>query len=806
MVGTRDTPRDLQDAPDYSYPGGVAPLNSNMAKATLQTGNPGKPVDPVMARNLARQCYESSTSWLNSGRRAKWNDSLRAFQGLHPQGSKYLSSEYRYRSRLFRPKTRAMVRKAEAATAAAFFSNEDVVSIKPQDDDNPYQQASAAINEKLLQYRLTNTIPWFLTLTGARQDAEVMGICIAKAYWKYKEQFSHSEERPIQDPTGGTADMTDEDGQPLTESFDIYNRVEDRPWVDLIPPENFRADPGADWRNIVASSPYTIELVPVYIGEARAKVKSGEWLPVSESAMRGASDLDDDVTRRSREQGRVPGKDHDAWKPTEYDICWVRENILRIDGKEWHFFSLSGGGELLTMPRPLEEVYLQGIRPYVAGFVILEAHKTYPSSKVELVRDLQTQTNDIGNLRLDNVKLNVNPRQFVKEGRGIDPADVRSFQPAKVIMVKDPKEDIVWDRPPEVTAEAYQEQDRLNIDFDDLTGDVSNSSVQSNRGVYEAVGNMQLMSGNASQIGEYEQRTFSETFVEPLLKHLIKLEQAYETDPVVLAIAGRDAQLYQRYGINDITDDLLKQELTVKVNVGIGATNPQTRLKNFMTAGEAVKNFFGEAAAIASNPEEVIKEIFGLCGYKDGDRFFLKGIDIHQVMMQMMQGKGQQKGGAQNDPNKLAAAQVSAQSKLKEREIQTQGDLEIAKLDYQKEMMKQQFESQRDKEQTQQDMIMAHHDRMFDHQQKQQDRQHQLFQHLTGGGGQQQQPGMGGGAGGGMGGGQGHIGQLHRRPQPQGQPGMPQQQGGHQQIHYEHKATGPIHYDKKGQRIKRGIT
>lgn len=702
MAG-RDQPRDLENAPDYSYPGGIAPRAPNMGgfDNNVLDGKAPKTLDLVYARNIARQCYDSSTNWLNSGRRAKWNDSLRAFNGLHPSGSKYLSADYKYRSKLFRPKTRTMVRKAEAATAAAFFSNEDVVNISAQDDDNPQQVASAAINQSLLQYRLTKTIPWFLTVTGARQDAEVMGICIAKAYWKYKEQFSHTEQRPQRHPMTGMP-LVDPDGNPLTDSFDIYNKVDDHPWVDLIPPENFRAEPGADWRNLVASSPYIIEMVPVYIGEARDKIKSGEWFPVSDSALRNATDRMDDVTRRSREQGRVPGKDNDAWKPTEYDICWVRENIMRIHGMDWHYYTLAGGGELLTEPRPLSEVYLQGIRPYVCGFVLMEAHKTYPTGKVELIRDLQTQTNDVTNLRLDNVKLAVNPRQFVREGRGIDPSDVRSFQPAKVVMVKDPDTDIKWDRPPEVTASSYQEQDRLNVDIDDLTGDISNSSIQANKQLYEAVGNMNMMQGNASQIGEYEQRVFAETFVEPLIKHLVKLEQAYETDPVILAIAGRDAQLYQKFGINEITDELLQQELTVRVNVGIGATNPQTKLKNLSTAIQMIAEIYGPAAAASTNPEEVIKEVFSLCGYKDGDRFFMPGTDIHAMMQQMSQGKPDGKG-PQADAMKLQAAQITAQSKLQEAQIQSRTDLEIARIEYAKEQLAEHNDNMRT-------MANNHHD------------------------------------------------------------------------------------------------
>lgn len=678
----RDTTRDLQDAPVY---GSEKNPTQGMDNPIHQVASDeAQMLNPDFARKLGREIYASSTNWLNSGRRLKWNDSLRAFQGLHPSNSKYLSTDYRYRSRLFRPKTRAMVRKAEASTAQAFFGNEDVVSITAQDDNDKMQQASAEFMQRLLQFRLTKTIPWFLTLIGARQDAEVMGICLGKAYWKYSEKHVNTESRPKIDPATGQPMLSEDGSSELTEEYDIYSKTEDHPWVDLISPENFRFDSAADWRNPIATSPYTIEMIPMYIADVQAKIKAKEWNYVSESALFNATDLDDDATRRSREQGRVPGKDHDSWKPRPFDICWVRENIVRYNGTDWHFLSIAGGGELLTNPKPLSQVYLQGIRPYVCGFVLPEAHKVYPTSKCELIKDLQTQVNDVTNLRLDNVKLALNPRQFIKAGQGIDPQDMRTFMPAKVVITSskdDPRNAIMWDRPPDVTAGSFQEHDRLNMDFDELVGGTSNSSLQANPQAYKTVGNMELMDGNASVLEEYDQRVFSETFVEPLIRQLVKLEQAYETDPVVLAIAGREANLIQKFNMNHITDELLKQELTIRVNVGLGATNPKTKLQNFLTGTQAIGQMFGPAAAMGANFEEVTKEVFSLCGYKDGSRFFMPGFDIHQTMQQMSQGKGKQ----QEDPQgKIAIAQATQQA-------QAQQDAESHRMEMQEMQMGHQF-------------------------------------------------------------------------------------------------------------------
>lgn len=710
MVGSRLTPPSNQDGPFGYDPGEVS--NFEVAEQIIDAV-----LDPDTARKIGREIWDSSTNWLNAGRRARWNDNLRAFQSLHPSGSKYLSRDYSYRSSLYRPKTRAMVRKAEAQTASAFFSNDDVVSIRAEDDDDPRQQASAAIMQALLDYRLTVSVPWFLTLIGARQDGEVMGICAAKATWKFSERFSHTEERPRVDPFTGLH-ATDEDGELAYDDVEVYEKEEDRPCVDLLAPENLRFEPGADWRNPVQSSPYLVESIPLYISEVRERIAKGEWNDVPDSALRSSTDLPDDVTRRTRETGRVPGKDNDAWKPREFDICWVRENIVRWGGRDWHFFSLGAAGELLTDPRPLEEVYLHGERPYVVGFVVVETHKTYPASKCELVRDLQRAANDDWNLRFDNVKLALNPRQFVRAGSATELSDLRTFMPGKVVVVNTPKgdpiaNDVTWDRPPDVTASAYAEQDRINLDFDELVGDFSNSSVQASQIQEQSATGMHLMSGQASGMNEYELRVFSETFVEPLLRLLVKLEQAYETDPVILALAGKNAQLMQKFGINEVTDDLLQNSVTVKVNVGIGATNPDMKLKRFLMAADALQKMFGPSLLMGVNFEEVLKEVMGLSGYKDGERFFRPGFDpaVEMLKQQLAQAQAKQKqpAAAQSDPMRLQTAEIQARSRLQERQMQAGSDERMAQLDLQKVAMSEQAENWRTMLTAQKDIHLAQH-------------------------------------------------------------------------------------------------
>jgi hypothetical protein len=586
---------------------------------------------------LARDAFTSSTSYMDANWRKQWEDNIAMFQSRHPAGSKYNSEAYKHRSRLFRPKTRSVVRKNEAAIAVAFFSNPDVVTLEAEDDSNPEQVISSEIWKHVVNYRLQKTIPWFQILVGGAQTAQVIGIVCSYQYWHYKEKVSVVQE-PLTDETG--AQLEGPDG-PLFQQFEDVKVEKDEPCIQILPPEQFRFDPGADWLNVVETSPYFIRLVPKYVFEVKEMMertdrKTGQpqWKKFTDSEIRMAI-ADHDTTRQARENRREdPLANNDA-PIGDYEIVWCHENFIRRDGQEWVYWTL-GTHHLLTDPAPLEEVYFTGQRPFVIGCCVIEANKAVPDSLVHMGSSLQRETNDTVNQRRDNVSLVLNKRWFVKRGRDVDVASLTRNVAGGVTMMTDPATDVVPQEWNDVTGSSYQEQDRLNVDFDELTGNFSSSSVMTNRKLNETVGGMQMLGQGANQLTEYLIRTLVETWVEPVLRQLVKLEQAYETDQTILGLAGQKAQqVLQRYGVNQLTDDMLNQELTVRVNVGMGATDPQTKLQKFTHAMQTYGGIMANMPDV--DPEALRKELFGLAGYKDGTRFFKQGQDPRDVQMQQMQ-------------------------------------------------------------------------------------------------------------------------------------------------------------------------
>lgn len=654
---------------------------------------------PVQASWLKRAQYafEHSTDFMNAYQRAMWDRSLDLFNGEHPQNSKYRADLYRHRSKLFRPKTRAAERRDEAATAVAFFSTNNVVSIEPQDDGDPRQRASAEFMNEIVNLRLTKKIPWFQIVIGARQVANVQGIVVSKQTWDYRERRRTYDEPVIDDLTG--LPVLDEAGRAVFRQSVQADVIADHPSIKLIRPENFRIHEGSDWCDPVNSSPFIIEMEAMFVGDVkrmreRENQKGGriKWLDIPFNLYSQAL-VSQTAGIRQKREGYDPIDNPispSTSNPThDQDMVWVHTNIIRDDeGADWVFWTL-GDIALLSEPVPIEEVYFHGLRPYVVGISNLEAFNVFPRSKVWLGRELQHEINDNVNLRLDNQKLSLHPLTVVRRGADVDLKVLHSGAPGATLFLDRPGEDLTQWKPEDVTASSYADQDRLNADFDDLMGAFNPSSVGTSRNLNETVGGMQLLAGAANSITELDLRVFTETWVEKVLWQLVRLEQAYETDETLMALAGSKAPEVQRYGMDPVTDNLLEGDLTVRVNVGIGATDPSTSVQKFgfalkmvLETGTGLVPVFGPGVFESEGFQAITDQVFGLLGYKDGKRF------LNFMTDQMRQAMGQ----PQPDPAEAARAEAEAKGAVQMRTAQMNMQGKLAT-----EAMKQKGETGRER-------------------------------------------------------------------------------------------------------------
>jgi hypothetical protein len=288
---------------------------------------------------------------------------------------------------------------------------------------------------------------------------------------------------------------------------------------------------------------------------------------------------------------------------------------------------------VLTDPVPLTEMYphLQpGERPFVVGFSVVEAHRNYPDGDVAQIAPLQEEINSIANQRLDNVRLVLNKRYFVRRGSQMDLDALMRNVPGGGVMTNDPEKDVQVINTPDVTSSSYQEQDRLSQDLDDLVGGFGQSSIAAGGKQMDRAGSMDVLQGAAGAIQDYGIKIFFETWMQPVLRQLVRLEQMYETDHTVLAIAAKSTPLWQRYGTDIVTDEILQHNLSVTINVGIGNTDPVKRVQKLTFGVTQVVQLPDMQRRVKSM--EIADEIFGSLGYKDASRFFMNDQELTEHM------------------------------------------------------------------------------------------------------------------------------------------------------------------------------
>ncbi len=617
-----------------------------MARAqrkNIEDTQDNKPKDAWMSRVVS--AWETSDSYYTANLENRIVRNQFLFDSKHPPGSKYHTDAYKFRSRLFRPKIRSAIRKTEAAGVQAFFSTVDCIDIKAENEGDQQAQIAADLAGAALKYHLKNTMKWFQVCIGGLQDACKTGVVCSYNHW-LKKTARYSVKNPVFGPDG--QHVRDEKGEPVYETEEKEEILEDRPNVDLFPFSHLRFHPGAKWVDPMNTSPFVCRIMPMYVCDIKARMEEGtpeknRWKKLSDAEILVAKmTMNTDADRQAREQGKEDPLELQTPGVGDYDMSIVLHWFMLDpkDGRKYEFYTL-GTKERLSEPKLLSKAYPHKKVPITYGTYILEAHKCVATGMPELGESLNKEANNISNSRLDNIQLVLNKRYIVARGKQVDTRSLLMNAPASVTFANNPTEDVVPLEFSDITSSAYQEQARIDNDQDELLGNFSQSSVQSNRSLNDTATGMQLAHGSAGQMTDYGLRTFVETWEEDTLRQILSLIQHFETSEKVIGAAAQSAKMGEKYAPKDEqgnpamqggqpvkfqpTDDMLHGDITLTVDVGVGASNPVFKAQQFIGA---IKQFteilvmLKEAQVTGVQAAEIAKEMFGYIGYKDGSRFF----------------------------------------------------------------------------------------------------------------------------------------------------------------------------------------
>ena len=258
------------------------------------------------------------------------------------------------------------------------------------------------------------------------------------------------------------------------------------------------------------------------------------------------------------------------------------------------------------------------------------------------------------------VKFAMNKRYFVKRGKRVDLRSLVRNIPSSVTLMDDPEKDVQVQEAQDVTSSAYAEQDRLNLDFDDVAGAFSGSSVQSSRNLNETVGGMNILTASANKVENYQLYIWIEALTRA---------GAAAGDPAGAGI--RDRRHHPVAGrAQGRTAAEVRHRRRHRRPVAAG-THPrhQRRLRASparrsrstasCSASRRCATSWPTACsnATAKKISEVIKEIFGKLGYKSGGRFFDENQDPAVTGLKAMVQQLEQRLAMKQDPE-LTKAQI----------------------------------------------------------------------------------------------------------------------------------------------------
>lgn len=637
---------------------------------------------------------------------SNWETGERYFRSKHPEGSKYTKDSYKNRSKYFKPKTRSAVRKNLVATAAALHASKGAIVTEAGNGADKLQRANAALMRELIDIRFNNKtiksgVPWFMVSLAARQQTQVLGACASKQYWSYKtRRWIETEWQADVDQFGQP--IVDEFGHPFEAEVEVERQevLENKPVIDLVPLEHLLMSPASDWLNPVQSTPVLIVKHPMIWDDylsMKESDKETQWRDVSENVLKGALYSDREVSglqgaregegeARQQEFTRGPGR-HGG---TSSQVLDIRECFFHVDGEDYQCWTLVDS-TLLSDPVPTRDSYpaYNGARPYVLGRETIEPFVLYSEAPVLSWKQSQDEINDFTNLHMDMTRKSVYPTVKVRSGRQIDYKAVQKSDAMSLLLVRDP-DDVTYDRPPGPNGQSYQEVSLLSNDFDELAGSFSTGSVQSNRDLNDTVGGMKIMAANAGATSELDLRCYLETWAEPVISQIVMLEQYYEDDETLLAIAGDRSKVFQKFGVDQITDELLSSQITTSVNVGIGSSDPIQKLTKLKAAFEMGMPFVQLAMKDGKaelQTEEILDEIFSLGGYSDGGSRFVSVKSDEQKTVPAQQAKQMmemlKKLKAENDKLKQGQQVDMMRDQMKYADADKKREAELAKAQMQ---------------------------------------------------------------------------------------------------------------------------
>jgi hypothetical protein len=568
--------------------------------------------------------------------------------------------KYKHRSKLFIPKIKTAVYRILASIIMEYFSSPDALVVKSMKDFKPQIAEASKVLQKVTNYRLEETLNWFLVCVLACRDILVFGRGAAAVGWDYQEE--EYEVKELVDKVDENGDLVlDENGYTEVEEITTteIRVVKDEPYIRHIKLWNILLDPDCDPVDPVNSSPVLIEKVPVYIHEVLGKIKSGEW--EKPECIKEAEDWEQFLWENNPIQSEVEGETRNNQRAAKTKSEWKQIEIWKVcmiwEGEDLYFETLKDRA-ILTEPEPVSSKFPCKGRPYVFGGADPDSNSIYWAGFPEGVEGLQRELNAIRNQRRDNVNLALNKRMLVRKTAGISLQSLMFNRPGAPIMADDISEYSIRElKVDDVTASSYREEDVNRRDFEEASGIGPYNQGSLRPGMNKtATGTMSLIEQSNMPIG-MTVSIISRTFVKPLLEMVVQFEQAFENEEVIRNVCGKAGIDFDAVW----NEEAIENKYSVEIFAGIGHTSRDARYRSLgmiIDRALAINSQYGMPVLDVIG---MVRDALPLSGHKNPDQY-INGTILEGLMRKFGQTLNFSMSNAAAPPPNVANSANSGQS------------------------------------------------------------------------------------------------------------------------------------------------
>ena len=569
--------------------------------------------------------------------------------------SKHLTARKAGQSNLFVPKIETF-HQSKMADHAFAFGGDDPVSLKRTMTSS---KEGAKIMESVVNYYLTDAggIDWTAFCINSACNALTYNFAPFVIDWSRGVTEVESE-----------VEVYDEDGNSILETISVETETHSYPTLEVIPPEDFRVDPSVAWNELNMARYACVRQYrdERYAEEMEAK---GLWPEIEDSEYNYGWTDDSNGLKNERAFQNSPFMDSDQAN--------IDNGLLEVR-KYWFYADLGNGyvpvemetladRMILSEPTEIEIDFSNSDGsdpfPFGVGRIYVKANEPVSRAMPDKLESLQIEENAIRNSRRDNVDLTLNPEKLVTPESGVDPAVFSRTVAGKVTVVRNINA-VKWERPPEVTSSAYQEESIATNDMERLVAESAQKQGAATQRAESATA-AKLMAAGASKATGFDSTIFGITCTTPAVRKLIKaIRQAAPIEIFEMAAE------YSKVVVEDAYSEALRGDFRVTVGNGALQSSIDMAISNASNTAAITQSVYGAEAnyfpimspiyeAQGMNPEDIIPNPMEQQMQPHPSQMDMGGVagaDNLSVQPNVQLSGGAFKGGGENNASKAGAA------------------------------------------------------------------------------------------------------------------------------------------------------